>query len=247
MSPNRETQFDKYLRIPGIGLKIDLRADFLALTAFILSIIVALYQLTGFLVGPNVVLFSPPQILLRFDGTNSTERILRIGARMAFINSGQLGYNASIAEERVEYTLDDRLYIQKWQTYQSFSREGNALVPLLRSDAHPIQVNAGGSVSHETYFAPHPERCHSQPNCQKWRNNHNAKSFLTSISRVDFVDFLFVAQIYGSDEIHVLCRVDVDRDLLLNLTLLGWAAPRCWPSNDVIEKRRSRETLPNPS
>lgn len=217
----------KFLKIPWLGFEIELRSDLLALAAFVLALTSASYQLVAYLRGFNVDLFPPPQVLLNFEDYGEDLKILRIGARMAYVNRGEIGYNAAISEESVTFRLQGQEFEQKWQAFQQFDRKGRQLIPHYKSDAYPFPVNAGSAVSHETYFASHPVRC-QRDSCDKWQNLIERAEFLSEIAEMSSLKFNFRADIYGGTPVFADCRIELDEDLIANLAIQGWDAPRCW-------------------
>lgn len=227
-----------YFRIPLLGLEIEKRTDFLALAAFSLALLSAAYQLFGFVRGFDVVLIEPEQVLIVFDDYGNSRYVTRVHARMAYVNRGQPGYNAALAKERVRFTLDGVPYEQMWQTFQSFDADGAELVAHYESDARPTAIAAGSAISHETYFAPHPEPCPPAPeDCDKWANLLSREQFIRLLGNETILEFTFVAELFGGPAIETTCLIDVDAELFSLLAINGWAAPLCRSARGVRRKR----------
>lgn len=229
---NGNTNSQESWRVPLLGFKIEKKADFIALTAFILSLITGFYQFFGYYNGAQVVLFQPPQVTIIFSTYSDGISYVRLGARMAYVNKGHVGYNAALANERVSFTLD-RTYEQTWQEFKSFSYDSNkrVLIPHFISDAHPEPIPAGSAVSHETYFAPHPVHCHkSDTNCIKWKNLITKEKFLNLLGTVKTLEFKFQSDIYGERSVYVTCTLAVDSDLVGNLAINEYTSQPCLPS-----------------
>lgn len=217
-----------HLHIPFFGLEIEKRTDFLALAAFTLALLTAVYQLFGFLRGFDVVIFRPEQVLVVFDDYGNSRQVTRIHARMAYVNQGQSGYNAALAKERVLFTLGGRTYEQAWQVFQAFDSNGTELVPHFESDARPIAIEAGSAVSHETYLAPHPNPCLADADdCDRWTNLLSPNQFVALLKHEKTIEFAFVAELFGGDSVTTECTIEVDIELLSLLAVNGWAAPLC--------------------
>lgn len=216
------------IRLPLLGFELELRTDFLALAAFLMALVSALYQLSGYLRGDQVTLHPPPQVTITFSDYGGGQRYLRLGARMAYSNSGHVGYNAVLAEERVHFSFDEVQYLQYWQAFQTFDSIGDKLVPHFQSDAHPVPVMAGSAKSHETFFAAQPERCRKGQSCDPWVHLIRRGPFLKGIQNSSTLEFIFEASLVGGGELSVACEIDVTDDLRRNLVQKGWDAPRCW-------------------
>lgn len=218
-----------FIKIPWLGVEIEKRTDFLALTAFLLALLATLFQIYGYLRGPKVKLFPPEQVLFIADRYSDNLHVIRINARMAYVNSGDPGQNATIRKERVRFTFGEKTYEQTWQAFQTFDNVGTKLIPYFRGEARPVPINAGSSISHETYFAPHPIRCPvDNPKCKKWENLINLPDFLKGVAGLKPLELSFYADIFDKKTEVARCKVDIDNDLLESLISFGWYAPRCW-------------------
>lgn len=215
-------------RIPLINLEVERKTDLLALTALILALAGILFQLVGYFRGAEVKLFRPEQVLIVFDAYSDGQEYVRINARMAYVNTGQPGFNATVRRESVRFGLGGVTYEQIWQDFQGFDSKGKQIVPRLGSDAKPEPVMAGSALSHETYFAPHPVRCDPSTPCETYRNFLDWNRFVTLVAREKRLEFEFVGEIYGESQAKVArCSVDLDDNLIIHLTLHRWAAPVC--------------------
>lgn len=218
------------VRVPWLGFEIERRTDFLALAAFSIAMITAGYQLIGFVRGFDVVIFQPEQVAIVFEDYGGEESFVRIHARMAYVNRGQPGYNAAIAKEVVSFELGGRPYEQVWQDFQDFASENGELIKSEKKAARPTPIAAGSAISHETYFAAHPNRCDpTAAACDKWANLSSAGDFIAALDGTSELTFLFRAELYGGSPVDVACTIDVDSDLFGNLAIRGWAAPLCRP------------------
>ncbi|MBT3534188.1 MAG: hypothetical protein HN478_09935 [Rhodospirillaceae bacterium] len=219
-----------------LGFEIEKRTDFLALAAFIIALLGALYQVFGFLKGADVKLFSPPQVLMLSSANSAGEQVVQIHARMALVNSGEPGYHASVSSMNVRFQLGGKTYEQNWQLFQTYDNKQDVLVPHFVSDARPFPIKAGSADSHETLFAPHPIRCRDRDEiCNKWKNIIYFRDFLAAIEKLHELAFTFTAEIFGESRVSITCVVDMDDDVRDNLIFNGWSAPICWPvKKDVL-------------
>ncbi len=168
--------------------------------------------------------------MIVFDRYQPNLRVVRMHSTMAYVNQGQLGYNAAIAQgDGFEFELDGQTYEQVWQTFQGFDVKENKLVPHFTSDAHPVPVAAGSAVSHETYFVPQPKRCGpDRTTCKKWENLITAADFLVKLDGKSELTLNFSAFPYGSEPVSQSCTISLDEDFFSNLGINGWDAPLCW-------------------
>lgn len=221
------------------GINIKKETDVLALAAFLLSLVVVVSQifLFGYFFarGPDVKLFMPDQVLIKAGHLNKKGKLyVRIGAPMAYINSGGTGYNAVISREIVTLFLDTgQVFQQKWQSFQTFDidEDGSKLIALEpKRSANPFSVNAGSSVSHDTYFIPfriqHNESCRK---CNEWENYVNWDDFISIIDKTSRMVFKFKGLMVGGSSVKSQkCFVKIDQNMRKKLHELKWYSSSCW-------------------
>jgi hypothetical protein len=93
-----------------LGIEVERKTDILALAAFFLSIAGVISQISVFTIfflrGAVINVFPPEQVLIRAETLESGgPRYVRIGARMAYTNSGAPGYSAILRGERVTISV----------------------------------------------------------------------------------------------------------------------------------------------
>lgn len=219
--------FRRYIRICGI--LIERKTDVLAATAFLLSVMGMAYQVAAFMRGPHVVVFPTTQLLIlpysysEFD----TNECVRFAADFAYVNTGQAGYNAIITSEKIKYILGTNSYEQQWQSFESFTSTNDGKLISTSSTIVQFQaVNGGGSVNHETYFAPRsiisPEGVGDDRNFVTWND------FLDRLSKTNVFRFELISEIFETKKpIVKKMHIFVTDGLLKNLRKKGWTAAVC--------------------
>lgn len=210
-------------------LEIERKTDILAFAAFLLALSSVIYQIHSFLKGPDVKMFPPEQVFITAFSYPGTGFYVRFGARLAYVNEGRLGYNDVLRRESMFYSLGGKEYEQTWQTFESFDLKESKLIPHYISDAHPITINAGSAVSHETYFAPRSVRCTSaNRDCNKWKNYLKWDDFIKELSKVQKLTFRFKSETYSGSTLLAECTIDIDEALIERIKKRKWHAPSCW-------------------
>lgn len=219
-----------HLTIPLLGLQVERRTDLLAAAAFLMALASAIAQLYYSWIGAKVELFAPEQVTLILHDYGSGQHYLRIGARMAYVNAGRPGYNATVRREAVKFNLTGRTYEQVWQSEHQFSQLGNRLTDKYLAEARPFPINAGSSVSREVYFAPHQVRCSTkETTCDPDTQYLDAKSAIDAVSSLKTLRVTFLSWVFGEDEpLSVSCTLDISDPVVDGLVLNRWAAPNCW-------------------
>ena len=217
------------MAIRFLGLEIERKTEIIALAAFFLALGGIIYQVVSFLSGPEVKMFPPEQIFINSEDYPGSGSYVRFGARLAYVNVGQLGYNDVIRRESLVFSLGGKEYEQIWQTFESFDLKESKLIRHYISDAHPVPVNAGCAVSHETYFAPRSiRRPRGNQSCDKWKNYLKWDDFVTELAKIKELTFTFRSEMYGGSKLTVACTIDIDGALIERLRKTKWAAPSSW-------------------
>ena len=194
------------------GLQIESNVDVLALIGFIIASAGVLYQIFGALKGHEAELFPPRFVLiLAADYPNTQQRYLRVNARMAYVNTGQPGYNAVVTQERVKIDIGNSTFEQVGFSYESFRVKEGMLVSETFNDAEPFAVQAASAISHETYFGAAPAVCDSdEPNCNRDRNFLPWDQFLILISQNKTITFEFLADVHNERPLRQICVAAVN-------------------------------------
>ena len=217
-------------RVPLIGLLLERKTDILAAAAFLMALVGALAQLYYLWVGARVTLFAPEQVVMTFQELPDGRHLFRIGARMAYVNTGRPGYNATLRKETVSFQLGNKTFLHTWQSERQFSDAGEKLRAQYIAEARPIPITAGGSVSREIYFAPWPERCRmAQKNCDRDRQYLFEDDAIRLLATTPALKLTFSSSLFGDDEpLTVSCTVEISPAVMSGLMRKGWAAPPCW-------------------
>ncbi len=217
--------------------------DILALLGFLIAAVTAGYNVVGALRGHETILFPPDQILiLAASYPKSAQEYFRINARMAYVNTGQPGYNSVVAIERVKFSIGSEDFEQIGLTYESFRIEDGKLVSGSFSDAKPIAVNAGSTESHETYFGPQAVACKTDElGCNRDINFLAWENFLLLIDTAKEIRFTFLASLHDDRDLIQMCTVTVDDATFINLATRRFDSVLCTKNaKKMIRARRRR-------
>lgn len=213
-------------------LTIKRETDLVALAAFILAFAAVAYQVAEYFHGAQVQLFPPEQILIHGEKSADGQNFVRFAARMSYVNSGDIGYNAVVGRELLQVQIGGRTYRQTWQSFiHSGSADGQALSLGEVVEAAPTPIDGGDALTHETYFAAWPINCKGAAgtDCAPYTNFMTWDSFLGSIKPGDVLKFDLTANIFGKGPQMVTCTVDISDSLIAQLktTSNQWSAPSC--------------------
>lgn len=212
-----------------LGLEIERNVGILALLGFLIAAGTAVYNVVGALRGHETILFPPENILILAAPYPETEqKYVRINARMAYVNTGQPGYNSIVATERVEFSIGLEDFEQIGLTYESFRIEDGKLVSASFSDAKPIAVNAGSTESHETFFGPQAVACKTDElGCKRDMYFLTWEKFLLLIDTENEIRFTFLASLHDDRDLIRMCTVTVDDATFINLVTRQFDSVLC--------------------
>jgi hypothetical protein len=210
------------------GIHIARKTDILAFAAFLIALGGIVFQVSGFLRGPVLRIFPPPQIVIRKAALTSGRTPVRFAALVAYVNDGDSGYNATVRSELLHYRLSGRTYTQIWQEFTASDVDPDGTINMHpQGVALPLVINAGSSASHETYFTPLPLRI-SKNNPDEWANFLEWDQFLEDLKSVTSMTFELEAQVYGHKSVSSRCVIDIDAEVINRLKRTNWYAPPCW-------------------
>ena len=123
----------------SLGLEIERKTNIIALAAFFLALGGVLFQTIAYFRGPEVNLFPPDQIVLRAQVyPPDNQKYMTLIARMAYVNTGQPGYNGTLRREAVRLRLDTQDYEWVWHRFLSTDAKGTELQLVDKGEARPL-------------------------------------------------------------------------------------------------------------
>jgi hypothetical protein len=198
-----------------LGLQIARKTEFLALAAFVLSISGVLWQIMNFARGAVVRVFPSDQILMTSTdklGRNYSgqENLLALAATMTYVNEGDVGHNAIIRRENIQFALPDRQVEHQGYQFVSSDIEDGKLSLKRVSEARPFPVNAGSATSHETLFTAWEIDCQSgQKSCNPAGNFVLWNDFVQVLKKSRNIAFKTSSDIYSGSPVSATCEVRV--------------------------------------
>jgi hypothetical protein len=134
-----------------LGLRVDRKTEIIALAAFALSISGVLWQVANFARGAVVRLFPSDQVVIASTNAlgrsySGTENLLMFIATMSYVNEGDIGHNAVVRKERIEFSLGDRKAEHQWYEFVSSDVKDGKPEIKKDGDARPFAVNAGSAT-----------------------------------------------------------------------------------------------------
>lgn len=201
----------------SLGLEIERKTNIIALAAFFLALGGVLFQIIAYFRGPVVHLFPPDQVVLRAQVyPPDNQKYMTLVARLAYVNTGQPGYNGTLRRETVRLRLDTRDYKWTWYRFLSTDAKGTELQRIDKGEAKPLPVSAGSSESHETEFVPRRVRCQpNQTGCDTNANFLDKEQLLAALEKQGQLHFMFMTEIYGERSVTATCTA-------MSMRVYGW-------------------------
>jgi hypothetical protein len=230
-----------YFRI--FWLLVENKTDILAFSAFILALSGMIFQAFFYFRGAKVVLFPPPQVLIKtFSKTVDGKEIKYVNfiARMAYVNAGTEGHNAIMKDEWIKFSIGGQNHIQRLQYFVTLSESQceqdkpkspscQEKLNIVHSNALPEPIMAGNSLAHETEFMPRTRRClEANKPCERYYNFLEWNAFLEGLSKTEHFEIEIGADFYGENTKSAKCSISVNEDLIEILKRKEWSAPSCF-------------------
>jgi hypothetical protein len=197
-----------------LGLRVDRKTEIIALSAFALSISGILWQVANFARGAVVRLFPSDQIVIASTNAlgrsySGSENLLALIATMSYVNEGDVGHNAVVRKERIEFLIGgDRKAEHQWYEFVSSDVKDEKLEIKKEGDARPFSVNAGSATSHETLFAAWEIFCNTgQSSCVPTANFVIWSDFLGAIKTNSSMPITAIADIYSAKSLNASCEI----------------------------------------
>ncbi len=185
--------------------------DYIAIAAFVMSLIGGIYQLTVHFSGPVLEFFPPERLLFFFD--RNDDKTLMINTQMTCINKGKPGHDAMVKKEVVRFKLkeDGPYYRLEWINFEyvNYNKIKDDLDWQFISDAKPVSVKAGSGESHNTTFGPfkNPDGDRNKIN----RNFIQKETFIFKIKSIAKINMEFEVVFFGEETLTGGCVIDLDK------------------------------------
>lgn len=222
-----------------IGIELEKRTDLISFVALTFSIsatvISAALFIHGYFTGAKVDIYPDDQVLITKEdcGRGDGDECLRLGATVAFSNSGQIGYDTVLRQILIALKFSDESeYEQEWYEFVTFKNKNGKLIKGEEGLAVPLPIRAGNSLSRDIYFAPF-----RKPDCPagekadcEWDNYLKWDDFLKKLVVRENIKVTITAKSLDQEILdQESCRVDIDQHLINRLKEPnGWQSPSCW-------------------
>lgn len=224
---------DKSSPLPLFGLLLERRTDVLAAAAFLISLITAASQILQYARGADTALLAPQTVAFHFHDYGTGTEYLRIGANMAYVNSGARGYNTVVTREEVHLIAGDVRSHQRWAGLYNLDFDGRVFSPTKIGAAGPFSIDGGEAMVRQHLFAAYVVDCGADPESETKDCNPNqnfiAKArFLNMIASDDPLELVFHSKTVGNRErLRQRCRFTFSRVRMLQIVRDGWTTAEC--------------------
>lgn len=180
-------------------IRIDKKTDIVALTAFLLALFSALYQVKVWLQGPEVFFYPPDRVVVYSYNQSNNIPIIRIAASMSYNNAASSEYSTAIKNESVLMQVGSIRSTQEWVSFGRLARDTTGFNPDITSDAAPVPIPGGSAVSHSTFFGPFEVDCTpSEKDCKSNQNYISTAGMSAAIGDAATMYFKFTAEVFNT-------------------------------------------------
>ena len=142
---------------------------------------------------------------------------------MAYVNTGQSGFNDAIKKESASIKIGDKQYNFYWHKYVTTDSDGAKFIKLVKGDALPVPVNAGSVEAHETAFSPDPIQGKED---NYGENFVSYEEFEALAKKQSLIIATFRFETFSGKAGSVQCQIIIDKAFIFYAGN-GWIAPGC--------------------
>jgi hypothetical protein len=215
-------------------IRIDRKTDFVALTAFLLALFSALYQLKEWVKGPEVFFYAPDRVIVYSYKQSNNIPIIRIAAPMSYNNTASSEYSTAIKNERVLVKVGQIQSAQEWVSFGRLARDVSGFNPQITADASPVPLPGGNSVSHSTFFGPSEVDCGTVDlSCKANQNYISTDAMTAAIGDAHTMYFEFTAEVFSSQKLLTQeCTVNITEAVVEQWSEENWLIAHCIHKSD---------------
>jgi hypothetical protein len=218
-----------------LGFVIVTKADLLAASAFLLSLISIIYQTSAWLKGPSPSFYPPDLVYVFFDQYANNRTVVRFASPLAFVNTADTGHDAVVRDISLQATATGLDIAQEWLSFVTIQRDGTKLFVSPKEAAHPFPVVAGSAASNAVSFAPFEQSCPQSGatldpvhTCVPDRYFVSDTDFLNKIAGTDTLTLKFIARFVGFGKPLVAsCTISTGPAFRQYISENDWFAARC--------------------
>lgn len=214
-------------------LRINYEINILALVAFLASVLnfgLLVYQ---YLRGPQIVMRIGERvnIIVVEHPAKPNNKVILINGRLTFTNTGSIGRDAILVNERIVIQLDDESrYEYRWLNFENYVRDASgsgAPVPIFQDSAHEIVIAGGNSSSHQVTFSAFPESRSLEKNTSTDFLSKRGLQFYKEGHGNMSINFIAETTDAGSEGLQKSCDIAITSSVWLDIETTGWATVIC--------------------
>lgn len=216
-----------------LGFVIVAKADLLAASAFLLSLVSIVYQLSSWMRGPLPSIYAPDLVYVFFDHYANNTTVVRFAAPLSFVNVAPTGHDAIIRDVNLEVSAQGKVITSEdWLSFALVTRLDKKLQVTPKEPAHPFPIVGGGATSYMVSFAPGEQSCALAPSaCNRGSYFVSDTQFLNGISEASALDLTISARVVGFKKaLSVRCSIALGPAFRQYLAENEWFAAKCNPT-----------------
>lgn len=214
------------------GLEIERKTDVLALTAFLISVLTAVYQLGIFVLGPRATLMQPSTLMLYRFGSDNESSYLSAVASMSIANTSNASEPLLVRMETATLTVGKRRVVLHWHGQpDSPIAVGASKFEAIKAIG-PFIVDTKKIQSSLVIFAPQTTACGADTACDVNQNYVAWRAFLGEVRSLIHTDtptltIELTAEFSNHKTVTAACTIPIHADQLRLLSTVGHVTERC--------------------
>ena len=226
------------------GLRIARKTDFVALTALTLSVGAILWQVIAFMRGAQTDMVLPGEIVLfsNFCENDKQIQFLEVIGPVTYVNSGNIGYNDVLLDEKLHIKFSTRLAQAPLQL------EAGEIVKISHNDTEPakshckdrkssgeypgitienivaepvVTLNAGSALAHTTHYFVDSKVCNEEwKDCKAQTKGITYTEFVKSSRPGDTIEIEYHAKFLNDGHKKRRCLFKLTKEMIRHFSLV---------------------------
>jgi hypothetical protein len=196
------------------GIQIERKTDILAFTAFIVSVLTAIYQLGTVLMGPKAQLLPPEAVTLVLFENSPGHKFISVVAPISISNTSNAQEPLLVTRQTAQITMGKYIIPLIWHDSIEVPIDVNGAQFEKTQALHPFIIDTKKISSQLVRFTPQRVQCASKLRCNKNISFMSMEDFHQALasslfSRLEVLDVRFSIEFNNHTAVTATCRIPV--------------------------------------
>jgi len=210
-----------------LGIHIESKTDIIAFSALVISVIGLSSQFWDYIVGSQVTLTPPNQIIFKLNMSAQNKVFVDVISRQIYLNTGAPEYSEAVIREVAYIWIGDKKYRLKSLNTVSPQRDFDKLILTKKKDFIPFLIHGNSIKSHYTQFVSEP--------LDEAGQHLTKEEFISAVATSKKILYQITYEGMKGSHAKVLCEATTE-NLLRHIGDKEWSAIQCLTSSSGRKK-----------